>query len=684
MNGQQQRVVRNIIALLVNQLGTWTVTFVLTLVVPSYLGLHIFGLYSFVGTFVGFFSLGMNLGTGTYLTWRIAREPQEAGKLTFNTLMLQLPLGIASGILTLTLMPLFDKHPDVMKLALLLLFSTLLSALTSTCVAAMSGLQRMRTPATLNVIGSALGAALIVLCVQLNAGVLSIAAVGVLSQLVTFTATLLYTQVRIKMHPRLNVRLWPKIIAGGMPFFLWSVVLLWYWQIDIPLLKVLAGAHGDEAVGWYAAANKIIGIPVFLPTIVVTALLPALSRERSADSPTFRALASRGIRLVAALNIPAAIGMTMLANSLTSLLHYPPAFDRVAPLIVILSWNMPLVAVDMVLGTILVALGRQKAWTAVGVIAAILNPLVNLWAIPYTQQVWGNGAIAASLTTIMSELIMFAGAIYLCPKNVFTRADVFYIFRCLLAGALMVPAIWGLSLQPHVGVLAAVAYGLVLYAMAAYTLQLVRNDDLAKLWMVVSAKTGLDPSENLRDLLRDAGRPLAFAGSAISRPLSRVGTAVSQPLSRARQRITGAFAHLSLNVPSGLLDQLSGLYASVPDTDNNVTEQQASTHSASMQSGLAIVSDVSHLPDAFPIHDEASDQSNAAYSWPTSDMSPHTVNTSGNGDAEHITSIAEDAEHVREKDTAPSAPPSDDLVTAPLPPRRRAAMASRRSRAAPE
>ncbi|HEX8037248.1 MAG TPA: flippase [Ktedonobacterales bacterium] len=647
MNGEQHRVVRNIIALMVNQLGTWTVTFVLTLIVPTYLGLHIFGLYSFVGTFVGFFALGMNLGTGTYLTWRIAREPREAGKLTFNTLMLQVPLGIAAGVLALTLIPLFDKHPDVMKLTLLLLFSTLLSALTSTCVAAMSGLQRMRTPATLNVIGSALGAALIVLCVQLNAGVLSIAAVGLFSQLVTFTATLLYTQVRIKMRPRLNVRLWPKIVAGGMPFFLWSVVLLWYWQIDIPLLKILCGAHGDDAVGWYVAANKIIGIPVFLPNIVVTALLPALSRERSADSPTFRALASRGIRLVAAVNIPAAVGMTMLSNSLTSLLHYPPAFDRVAPLIVILSWNMPLVAVDMVLGTVLVALGRQKAWTLVGVIAAVLNPLVNLWAIPYAERMWSNGAIAASLTTIMSELIMFAGAIYLCPKTIFSKGDIFYIVRCLMAAALMVPAIWGLSSQQNVGVLAAVVYGLVLYVMAAYTLQIVRNDDLSKLWSAVSTKAGIDSSENLRGLLKDASRPLAFAGTAISRPLSRVGTAVSQPLGRARRRITGAIAHASSSAQGDRFTLFSALHAHVLGT---------------------------------PSTDEHADN---VYGWSAPASPPYTVQAHGDDSAEQTAAAVADHAHAPEMGMAAPAPLPSDLVTAPLPPERRTAIRARHAHDVP-
>ncbi|MGH2515084.1 MAG: polysaccharide biosynthesis C-terminal domain-containing protein, partial [Ktedonobacterales bacterium] len=238
-----------------------------------------------------------------------------------------------------------------------------------------------------------------------------------------------------------------------------------------------------------------------------------------------------------------------------SLLHYPKTFTEISPLIAILAINMPLVAVDMVLGTVLIALGKQKSWTLVGVVACVANPLVNLWAIPFTQHVFGDGAIGASITTVQSEVIMFVGALILRPKGVFTGWDVWYIFRCLLAAGLMIPAVWGLSTQAGVGILPAVCYGIVVYALAVYALQVVRNGDFKALVVVIGARLGLNDASQLnwRTLRAQLGLDARVANTrgalartrgvisrplgVVSRPLARAGSAVSQPLTSARHNV---------------------------------------------------------------------------------------------------------------------------------------------------
>src|SRR5690348_8691846 len=155
------RVIRNILALLANQVGSWLVTFVITLVVPSYLGASVYGLYSFAYSYIGFFALGMQLGIGTYLTWRIAREPEMANRLTFNALLMQAPLGIACSAAALLVLPLIDPDPTTRTLIILVAISTIFSSLTATCVAALAGFQIMRVPALINLFASALGASLL-------------------------------------------------------------------------------------------------------------------------------------------------------------------------------------------------------------------------------------------------------------------------------------------------------------------------------------------------------------------------------------------------------------------------------------------------------------------------------------------------------------------------------------------
>lgn len=532
------RVLRNIFALLIGQVGTWSATFILTLVVPSYLGAQYYGLYSFVGTYAGFFGLGIALGTGTFLTWRIAREPSGASRLLINTLVMQLPLWLFWSSIAVLVLPLMDSSTLTRTLTIFSLITILLATLSSTCIAALSGFQIMRVPAFISVATALAGAAGAVVCVHLHVSIVAFVVVGAASSAANLVGLLIYTNRKIPLRARISLALWPKLVVGGLPFFAWSVVLLFYWQVDIIMLKVMVG---DTVIGWYAVANRVISIPAFLPNIVVTAILPALSRERTADSPHFRALASRAIRLVTAVNIPASIGIIMLSGHVTSLLHFPGSFGQLAPLIVILSINMPIVALDMILGTILVSIGRQTAWTCVGVAAGLLNPLVNLWAIPYTQHMFGDGAIGASLTTIQSEVIMLAGALILRPKNIFTRWDMFYIFRCLVAAAIMVPAVQVFTnSSSNVALIASVGYGVLIYALACYALQVLSKEDLQGAVNVVAAKLGLGglSRSQVGDMMGQLG--LAAAQERLRGRLVRVRASMSRPLRTISQPLMRA------------------------------------------------------------------------------------------------------------------------------------------------
>lgn len=581
---RQLRVARNIIALLINQLGTWSITLVLTFFVPPYLGVRVYGLYSFVFTYVGFFALLMGMGTTTYLTWRIAREPEQAPRLTFNTLVMQVPLCLLCGALALLLLPLLDGELLVMMAALGIIISAMFATLTGTCVAALGGFQNMRTPAFISLGVSALSAGMVIVVVQRNLGLLALIAAGLISQVIGTIVLLAYTQRRINLRPQLDFRLWPKIILGGLPFFGWSAILVLYSQVNIPLLKALSG---DTVVGWYAVANRITGIPVFLPSIVITAILPALAHERTAESLAFRALASRGLRMVTAVGIPACVGTVLLAPTMIPLLHFPASFIPAVPVIVILAFNMPVVALDMVLGTVLIALGRQKAWMVVGLVAGIVTSLLNLWLIPYTQHLYGNGAIGAALTTLLSEVIMFGGAMYLRPRSIFTGGDVWYMVRCLLAAVVMLPAV-GLGSEGGVHLYRSVAYGMFVYALAAYAFQVVTKDDLKGLVLVVSNRLGIETLGDLRSvslgaLLRmrgGAGNRMARAGAVISQPLARTGAVISQPLALARAAVSHPLAQARAAVSQPLAHAGERLGAAAnrywPHDDTAATADQGS------------------------------------------------------------------------------------------------------------
>jgi len=130
---------------------------------------------------------------------------------------------------------------------------------------------------------------------------------------------------------------------------------------------------------------------------------------------------------------------------------------------------------DMVLGTVLIASDRQRQWVIVGCLAAILNPLLNLIAIPLSIRIFGNGAIGASIITVVTELTMMVGAIYLRPRGVLDLATTGYLSRCVAASLPMIPAVLvcgGLWLP------AKIAVGMVVYALSSLVLRTVSVRDV--------------------------------------------------------------------------------------------------------------------------------------------------------------------------------------------------------------
>src|SRR5204863_9885771 len=76
-------------------------------------------------------------------------------------------------------------------------------------------------------------------------------------------------------------------------------------------------------------------------------------------------------------------------------------------------------------------------WALTAVRGALLNPMLNAFAIPLSQQMLGNGAVGAAAVTTVTELFMMAVGLRLLPKGVLNRATLTDVLRMLAAGVAM-------------------------------------------------------------------------------------------------------------------------------------------------------------------------------------------------------------------------------------------------------
>jgi O-antigen/teichoic acid export membrane protein len=203
--------------------------------------------------------------------------------------------------------------------------------------------------------------------------------------------------------------------------------------MDRMLLVMLAST---AAVGWYAVALRVMAIPLFLPTLITMPLLPALSR--SAGNPdAVASILRRGIEVILIVTIPVSAMAIALAPVLPDLLSWGEGFEQSVPLMMVLALQQPVMALDMVLGTALVALGLERKWLRVFLIAAAFNAALNAVMIPYFQMHWQNGAIGASIVTVATEVLTFLGALRLLPAGALTRSTLFVGLRITVVGVAM-------------------------------------------------------------------------------------------------------------------------------------------------------------------------------------------------------------------------------------------------------
>jgi O-antigen/teichoic acid export membrane protein len=485
---------RSLFTLGIGQILSWVGAIVLLVVLPRFLGDVNLGKLTFAWTLTTLFGIIADLGVSTLLAKEIARDITLLGPLTKSVLLTRLPLTAlaAAGALGFVWIAGYD---DVTKqIVAVLCVWIVVGAFANAFGAALQGLQRMRALTVTQTSGKLLQAGLVAAVLLNGAGPLEVAVVSVLSTAASMAVAALALRGEL-LRDRSRTRPYLRMaVLGGMPFFVWQASLMVYGQVDFVLLSVFT--H-DAVVGWYATAYRLVMLPAFVPLIITTAMLPALS-SLSRDPVQFGGLARRSLQLVVLATIPMTIGILLLPDKIIDFLGYPAVFTNSIVPMMLLAPHVPLAGVDTILGTVLVTLDRQRPWAMVGIAAAVLNPLGNIIAIPLTQQLLGNGAIGASVVAGLTELFMFVLAVRLIPRGVLLFSTVGYVGRCLAAGLVMAGAVIVVRDAPF---LVVVAVGAAVYGLASLGLQTLAVAQLRAVWSELLGRRVARPATSGGDVV---------------------------------------------------------------------------------------------------------------------------------------------------------------------------------------
>jgi O-antigen/teichoic acid export membrane protein len=282
-------------------------------------------------------------------------------------------------------------------------------------------------------------------------------------------------QFKVAWH--LNAKRAASLAVESLPFSANYIIHSTYLWINAVLLAVFTSA---TVVGWYGVSSRLVATLYFLPVIVSTALLPRLSASFDGQFATLQARARPVVELVAVLGIPIATGAALVGAPLIELV-YGSRFGASAIVLSILLASVPFCYFNILIWQVLVASSRQLIWTKVMAAALVVNVVVNLVLINYCQARFGNGAIGAAISVVVTEGLMSVAGVIILPE-LLSRTSFARLGRATLATILMGAAVLAVR---TLGLPVQILAGVVVFSVLAIALRVIAVGEIRDLYSAV-------------------------------------------------------------------------------------------------------------------------------------------------------------------------------------------------------
>jgi putative peptidoglycan lipid II flippase len=156
-------------------------------------------------------------------------------------------------------------------------------------------------------------------------------------------------------------------------------------QVNLFVNTLLATSQGTGAVSWLTYAFRLMYLPIGLFGVSIgTAVLPAVSRHAARDDvPGIRATVARGLSMMLLVNVPATVGLIVLAVPIVELLfergHFLAA-DTQATALALRMYAVGLVGYSAarITAPTFYALGRPRVPVIVSIGSIALNIVFNV------------------------------------------------------------------------------------------------------------------------------------------------------------------------------------------------------------------------------------------------------------------------------------------------------------------
>ena len=480
------RLMRNVSLLGGSQLVTWASALAWTLVVPRRLGASQMGVFTLSLAATGVLLLFVGLGLRPFLVREIAADRSRGPKLLGTAIVLRAALCLPA-LAAVVLFARLGRLDTDQSIAVLLGWAVCLCYVGSEPIlAAFQAIERMRVIVYSTILTSTVfnlgGIALVMFGVRADGLLLAGTVITVVTTALTFVWARGTFSIDLRVTPK---DVW-RLLVESLPYWSSAAFFTLYLWIDSLMLSLMTPSY---VLGWYGLPTRLFGTLMVVPVILSMAWLPQLVRAFQRGRATLYRTARPGIELVLVLGLPICVGAIIVGRPIVLGL-FGSGFAGSVPVLMLLAVCVPLMYLNIMANQVMIAAGRQAIWTRVMALACVVNPVANLFLIPYYQRTHGNGAIGAAIAMVITEAVLATVSVALV-RQAFDLHSVIRLAKALVATGVMAGVVFVTSRGGFVSSILATAAGVVAFVAASAVLRVLTPEERQMLQGLLTRKLRL-------------------------------------------------------------------------------------------------------------------------------------------------------------------------------------------------
>jgi O-antigen/teichoic acid export membrane protein len=392
-----QKHVKNILVPFVSQVISYLLGFYFTIYTARYLGAEGFGILSFALAFSGVWGVFADLGLCTLMVREVARNKSMMSKYVGNILVMKIILAISIfGMIAFTIT--FLDYPDqIVKVVFFIALSILINGFSQIFYSVFQAHEKMEYQSLCSVLYSALLLTGALFAISKQFDVVGFAFLYfIVSTLVFGVAFIIFMWKFILPKMEINFSFWKPVLKETLPFAITGISFSIYVWIDTIMLSLL---KGEEVVGWYNAAYRIILVLVFIPVIFRNTMFPLMSRFYVSSQEKLRLYFEKILKIMIFISLPLGVGTVFISDKVILLVYGRQFFQSIIAL-QILVWSLVLIFARCTFECLLESVNRQIIVTKIFIIGAFFNVFANLLLIPKYSY------IGAGIVTVFTDIIV--------------------------------------------------------------------------------------------------------------------------------------------------------------------------------------------------------------------------------------------------------------------------------------